>query len=131
MSDTTLISLIDSLLKQMGVDTHTIQNTDWEHQPISLEFEKIGTLHIEASKSGLLIALAKEIATFNLAHVLRRALRFIHHKQQLPISVQAGLKGGNTLLFMAVLPSEKQSLSDLNETIDLLGHLHQKVSEHL
>jgi type III secretion system chaperone SycN len=130
MSDTTLVSAIDALLKQMGIDPFAIQNTDWEHQPLTLEFEKIGTLHIEASTSGLLIALAKEITSFNLAHVLRRALRFIHHKQQLPISVQAGLKGGNTLLFMAVLPTEKQSLSDLNETIDLLGHLHQKVSEY-
>jgi type III secretion system chaperone SycN len=129
MSETTLVSAIDAFLKQMGLETCSIQNTDWERQPITLEFEQLGTLHIEASKSGLLIALAKEIVTFNLGSVLRRALRSIHHKQQLPISVQAGLKGGNTLFFITELSCEKQSLSDLNEAVDLLDYLHQKVSE--
>ena len=95
---------------------------------LSLSVEGLGMLFMERGEGTVLIYLARAIPRF-IDTVLERALELCHYSQGHFTDVQPGLKGEDVLIFSVRIRDHAFSLHTINETIRLLGWLHDEVTK--
>lgn len=124
MNTTQHYSVIDHFLHQLGIDT-----LHWDGSPLTLTFDENGTLNLDANQRGVILALTQKIDDYQLESIASKVLRAIHLDQRLPFPVQAGLKGDHYLALIIVLRDEDVDLSNVNQALSLLIHLHEHVNQ--
>ncbi len=115
---------IGEFLNQIGFADFT-----WQGTPLTLSFEQSGTLHLEMTKAGLLIAQLREIKEYEATDMISKALRSVHSDQALPLVVQTGMKSLNQLAFMTTLSPQQLTISGLTDAMDILNYLHQQITQ--
>lgn len=93
---------------------------------VSLQFEQRGQFCLEGAGDTLLVYLIRPIQSYQTG-IYREALRLCHYRQGHPLSVQAGLKGEDALVFLVRLSEAQCSLPNLERAMDLLTRLHEQV----
>lgn len=95
---------------------------------LSLAFEKRGVFYIEylEAEEVILIYLVRQVPTYADGDTLRTALRLTHYREGHPLTVQVGLKGKDTLVFLSRLVAREFSLPLLENAFELLNELHER-----
>ncbi|OZG74326.1 YopN chaperone SycN-like protein [Hahella sp. CCB-MM4] len=115
---------LNEFLYQIGFTDFT-----WHGAPLTLSFEHSGSLHMEMTDRGLLIAQLREINEYDSANIIAKALRLVHYDKPLPLVVQTGIKSHNQLAFITTLSPQQLSIPGLTEAVGLLEYLHHKVTQ--
>jgi len=116
--------VVAEFLRQMGIDQY-----QWDGVPLTLFFESLGTLHLELTDRGLVLALFRIIQEYEVTEKAAKALRSVHLDQQLPLAIHAGMNGDDQLAFIVTMPERQVTIAGLTEALTLLGYLHQKLTE--
>ncbi|WP_020408637.1 hypothetical protein [Hahella ganghwensis] len=124
MQDSAITDTMTEFLSQLG-----FENFSWQGTPLNLSFEHSGSLQIEPTNNGLLLARLHQINEFDIPDLVPKALRLVHSDQQLPFTVQTGLKGSSHLAFVTTLSPKQLTISGLTAALDLLGFLHDQLAD--
>lgn len=90
--------------------------------PLVLRFERSGEMHIERSKDGIVIYLARAVAEYRTG-IAAAALRAVHPDRGLPFLVKAAFRGDETLVLLVSVPEENVDLPTLDAVMRLLTRL--------
>jgi len=124
LQDSAISDTVTEFIRQIGFGDFS-----WSGEPLTLSFDHTGTLHIEPTLHGLLLARFVEINEYDIINYVPKALRSVHYDQQLPLLVQTGMKGDHQLAFMTTLAPRQLTVSGLNEALSLLDHLHHQLTQ--
>jgi type III secretion system chaperone SycN len=98
------------------------------NSPVSLEFDRLGTLCFEREDQHVLTYVVRALERPD-AEFLARALDMCHWRHHHAFPVQAGLHGENMLTFAIRVPESDFTLPTIERVVDLLGRMHDAVSE--
>jgi type III secretion system chaperone SycN len=93
---------------------------------LCLEFQEMGTLHMELTGERLLISLGRDLSPHD-TDIFERALELCHFKHGHPLPVHAGCQKENRLLFMVKVPDRDLTLPLLEQILQTLNHCHTRV----
>lgn len=97
---------------------------------VALDFDARGTLYLENLEDDLLIYLVRGVDLRDgKLKLLHHALRLCHYREGLPYTVHSGLKDQTSLVFSVRLPGNEITLPSLEEVLEMLTKLHDKVRE--
>ncbi|MDG9672077.1 YopN chaperone SycN-like protein [Hahella sp. CR1] len=124
MQDAAVHLTITEFLQQLG-----FADFIWRGEPLTLAFERSGTLMIEPHEQGLLLVRLQEISDYDCADLIPKALRAVHYDQPLPLRAHTGMKGPSQLAFIVALSRQQLSIAGLNEALGVLDYLHQQLNQ--
>jgi type III secretion system chaperone SycN len=96
--------------------------------PVSLEFARLGTLYFEPLDGHVLTYVVRTLDRPD-AGLFARALDLCHWRHHHAFPIQAGLAGDTQLSFAVRIPESDFTLPTIERVVDLLGQLHDAVSE--
>lgn len=96
--------------------------------PVSLEFERLGTLCFEQLDGCVLVYAVRRLDRPD-EECLSAALDACHWRHNHPFPVQAGLHGGEHLTFAVRIPERDFALPMIERAVNFLGEMHDAVSE--
>lgn len=92
------------------------------------EFDVRGTLYLEEQEDVLLVYLVQDIDLRERGpEILKTALRLCHYRENRPHVVQTGLRDPSKLIFLARLPLREVTLPELEQVLEMLTRLHERV----
>lgn len=92
---------------------------------IVLDMQDRGTLYMEQGKGEMLVYMVREIPPFE-EHIFTNALRLCHPDRGHTLTVQAGLRGDDQLVFLVRMPDERFILPEIDRALNLLCDLHDR-----
>ncbi|HVJ68525.1 MAG TPA: CesT family type III secretion system chaperone [Caulifigura sp.] len=96
--------------------------------PVSLEFDRLGTLFFEPQDGHILTYVVRKLDRPD-AEFYARALDISHWRHHHAFPVSAGLHGETELTFAVRISESEFTLPTIERAVDLLGQLHDAVSE--
>jgi type III secretion system chaperone SycN len=96
--------------------------------PVRLEFDRQGSLYFEPLEGQLLAYLVRPLDRPE-AEFLGRALDLCHWRHHHAFPVSAGLHAERELTFAVRVPEREFTLPTIERVVDLLGRLHDSVTE--
>lgn len=121
------MSWVEDAVREFGRGMGLPQLSLPEEGALSLAFEHRGTLDIErGADGGLLVHLGRD-HPFASPALLRAALEACHYRARRGRDVQAGLYG-DTLVLLVRLKENEVSLPVLEQTLDQLSELHDRLA---
>lgn len=121
-----MISVVDTTVNEFGQSLGLPELAFNANGALSLSIEGLGMLFMERNEHSVLVYLARGVPRFT-EKVFERALELCHYDQGHFTDVQPGLKGDDILIFSVRLHDHNFSLHTINDTIRLLGWLHDEV----
>ncbi len=96
--------------------------------PVSLQFERLGTLYFEPLDGQVLTYVVRTLDRPD-GELFARALDICHWRHHHPFPVHAGLHAETQLSFAVRIPDTEFTLPTIERAVDLLGQLHDAVTE--
>ena len=96
--------------------------------PVRLVFDRLGTLVFEPQDGHLLIYIVRTLERPD-AELYARALDIVHWRHHHAFPVHAGMHGELEMTFAVRIPEPEFTLPTIERAVDLLGQLHDAVSE--
>jgi len=94
---------------------------------LTVRFETRGTLFLEDRGDFIFVYLVREIdPAAEIGPILQKALLACHYREGLPFTVQAGLRGDSSLVFLVRLDSREVTLPALDRVLGLLTDLQER-----
>lgn len=94
---------------------------------VSLGVTGVGDLYIESVEEDAVVYLIRDLP-YPTEGIYRAALKFCHPAERLPFPAHAGLRGENRLGFFIRLKPEDQTLPRLEQAIDQLRQLQDRLA---
>ncbi|HVJ87941.1 MAG TPA: CesT family type III secretion system chaperone [Caulifigura sp.] len=122
------MSWIDDALADFGRSLGFDQLKFPAEGPVSLQFDRLGTLYFEPLEGSILTYVVRSLDRPD-AEMFARALDICHWRHHHAFPVHAGLHGETELTFALRIPDSDFRLPTIERAVDLLGQLHDAVSE--
>lgn len=121
-----LLAIADHVRETLNIDLPDLESR--EH--IALDVDALGELHFEQAGDEIVVSLARPFEPG--AEVLRiqmEALRKVHPDATQGARFQVG-RQGERLVFIARLSGQSTNRRDLDDTVALMGAMHDDVQRH-
>ncbi len=122
------MSWVDDALGDFGRTLGFDQLRFPDSGPVRLEFDRLGALFFEQLDGQILTYVVRTLDRAD-GELLARALDMCHWRHHHAFPVHAGLHGETELTFAVRIPESDFTVPTIERVVDLLGQLHDAVSE--
>lgn len=111
--------------KTMGLENFKLPKSE----VIQFAFENGETFFIEDKDHGTIFYLLRELQEYDMDDKINKALQLCHYKESRGFDVQSSLYDASKLLFLICLSHEEITTPKIEEALQHLVRIHEKVQE--